>query len=80
VHGGNDIADEYHVIRHVMNPEPIFAEQPNHPGVAHYLIHSDDAASLAEAGLPAALAPSSLPIGRCQPVGKAACSFMLSPG
>ena len=34
--------------------EPIFAEQPNHPGVAHYLIHSYDAPPLAEAGLPAA--------------------------
>jgi tetratricopeptide (TPR) repeat protein len=34
--------------------EPIFAEQPNHPGVAHYLIHSDDAPPLAEAGLAAA--------------------------
>ena len=34
--------------------EPIFAEQPNHPGVAHYLIHSDDAPLLAKAGLPAA--------------------------
>jgi tetratricopeptide (TPR) repeat protein len=34
--------------------EPIFAEQPKHPGVAHYLIHSDDSPSLAEAGLPAA--------------------------
>jgi tetratricopeptide (TPR) repeat protein len=34
--------------------EPIFAEQPNHPGVAHYLIHSDDSPQLAEAGLPAA--------------------------
>jgi tetratricopeptide (TPR) repeat protein len=33
---------------------PIFAEQPNHPGVAHYLIHSDDAPPLAEAGLEAA--------------------------
>jgi hypothetical protein len=33
---------------------PIFAEQPNHPGVAHYLIHSDDAPPLAEAGLDAA--------------------------
>lgn len=33
---------------------PIFAEQPNHPGVAHYLIHSDDAPPLAAAGLPAA--------------------------
>ncbi len=34
--------------------EPIFAEQPNHPGVAHYLIHSDNSPSLAEAGLAAA--------------------------
>lgn len=34
--------------------EPIFAEQPNHPGVAHYLIHSDDAPPLAAAGLKAA--------------------------
>jgi len=34
--------------------EPIFKEQPDHPGVAHYLIHSYDAPPLAEAGLPAA--------------------------
>jgi len=34
--------------------EPIFAEQPNHPGIAHYLIHSDDSPALAEAGLRAA--------------------------
>jgi tetratricopeptide (TPR) repeat protein len=34
--------------------EPIFAQQPNHPGVAHYLIHSYDAPPLAEAGMPAA--------------------------
>jgi hypothetical protein len=34
--------------------EPIFAELPDHPGVAHYLIHSDDAPPLAEAGLTAA--------------------------
>jgi tetratricopeptide (TPR) repeat protein len=34
--------------------EPIFVEQPNHPGVAHYLIHSYDAPPLAAAGLPAA--------------------------
>ena len=29
--------------------------QPNHPGVVHYLIHSDDTPQLAEAGLPAAM-------------------------
>jgi len=33
----------------------VWAEQPNHPGVVHYLIHSDDTAELAEAGLPAAI-------------------------
>jgi tetratricopeptide (TPR) repeat protein len=35
--------------------EPIFVEQPNHPGVAHYLIHSNDYPALAEHGLDAAL-------------------------
>jgi hypothetical protein len=34
--------------------EPIFAEQPDHPGVAHYLIHSYDEPPLAEEGLAAA--------------------------
>jgi tetratricopeptide (TPR) repeat protein len=34
--------------------EPLFAEQPNHPGVAHYLIHSYDKPQLAQLGLPAA--------------------------
>ena len=34
--------------------EPIFDTQPNHPGVAHYLIHSYDYPSLADRGLPAA--------------------------
>ena len=33
----------------------VFAEQPNHPGAVHYLIHSDDTQQLAEAGLPAAI-------------------------
>jgi hypothetical protein len=32
----------------------VFAEQPNHPGVAHYLIHSYDVAPLASRALPAA--------------------------
>jgi hypothetical protein len=36
--------------------ESIFAEQPNHPGIAHYLIHSNDYPVLAEHGLEAALA------------------------
>jgi tetratricopeptide (TPR) repeat protein len=34
--------------------ERVFSEQPNHPGVAHYLIHSYDVAPLATRGLPAA--------------------------
>jgi len=34
--------------------EPILAQQSNHPGVAHYLIHSYDSERLAEHGLPAA--------------------------
>lgn len=32
----------------------IFAQQPDHPGVAHYLIHSHDVPALAEQGLDAA--------------------------
>src|SRR5579884_2405424 len=34
--------------------EPLFVAEPNHPGVAHYLIHSYDEPPLAEKGLPAA--------------------------
>ena len=34
--------------------EKVFAEQPDHPGVAHYLIHSYDYPALASRGLPAA--------------------------
>jgi tetratricopeptide (TPR) repeat protein len=34
--------------------EPLFAKYPDHPGVAHYLIHTYDYAELAEKGLPAA--------------------------
>ncbi|HEX8816990.1 MAG TPA: hypothetical protein VF753_15950 [Terriglobales bacterium] len=34
--------------------EKLFVEEPNHPGVAHYLIHSYDRPQLAELGLPAA--------------------------
>jgi len=34
--------------------EPIFAKQPEHPGAAHYLIHSYDYPPLAKQGLPAA--------------------------
>src|SRR5262245_22747706 len=34
--------------------EPIFAAQPDHPGAAHYLIHSYDYPPIAAKGLPAA--------------------------
>jgi tetratricopeptide (TPR) repeat protein len=34
--------------------EGILAQQPNHPGVAHYLIHSHDVPALADGGLDAA--------------------------
>jgi len=34
--------------------EPVFAKQPEHPGAAHYLIHSYDYPPLASQGLPAA--------------------------
>lgn len=34
--------------------EPIYARQPDHPGVVHYLIHSYDFPTLAERALPAA--------------------------
>ena len=33
----------------------VWKEEPNHPGVVHYLIHSDDSAQFAEAGLAAAI-------------------------
>src|SRR5580765_6655020 len=33
---------------------PLFAKQPNHPGIAHYIIHCSDNPVLAEAALPAA--------------------------
>ena len=34
--------------------EKIFATEPDHPGVAHYLIHAYDTPSLAQLGIPAA--------------------------
>jgi tetratricopeptide (TPR) repeat protein len=34
--------------------DKLFTEEPDHPGVAHYLIHSYDKPQLAESGLPAA--------------------------
>jgi tetratricopeptide (TPR) repeat protein len=34
--------------------EKLFVEEPDHPGIAHYLIHSYDSPQMAELGLPAA--------------------------
>lgn len=34
--------------------EPIFQEMPDHPGLAHYIIHAFDAPAIAESGLDAA--------------------------
>jgi tetratricopeptide (TPR) repeat protein len=34
--------------------QPVFEENPDHPGVAHYLIHAADSPQLAPMGLPAA--------------------------
>jgi tetratricopeptide (TPR) repeat protein len=34
--------------------EPLFSAQPDHPGVAHYLIHAYDKPQLAQRGIPAA--------------------------
>lgn len=39
---------------------PIFEAQPYHPGVAHYIIHSNDVPALAHNGLDAALAYSEI--------------------
>lgn len=36
--------------------EPLFREHPDHPGLAHYLIHACDSQELAQRGLPAARA------------------------
>lgn len=34
--------------------DPLFRAHPDHPGLAHYLIHASDSAELAQRGLPAA--------------------------
>lgn len=40
--------------------EPLFTRYPDHPGAAHYLIHTYDYAALADKGLPAAQAYGSI--------------------
>jgi hypothetical protein len=51
--GVDDLANRRKAIA-ILNP--LFAQQPNNPGVAHYLIHASDEPELAEEGLPAARA------------------------
>src|SRR5277367_1163231 len=51
--GVDDLANRRKAIA-ILNP--LFAEQPNNPGVAHYLIHACDTPELASEGLPAARA------------------------
>src|ERR1700757_2792503 len=40
--------------------DKVWTEQPNHPGVVHYLIHSDDSPQFAAAGLDAAICYSKI--------------------
>jgi hypothetical protein len=51
--GVDDLANRSKAIG-ILNP--LFERQPNHPGVAHYLIHASDTPELAREGLPAARA------------------------
>ncbi|MFT4585627.1 MAG: hypothetical protein ACI915_004025 [Gammaproteobacteria bacterium] len=56
LNGSADLADKTYAqpLRAAKILEAAFAEQPNHPGIAHYLIHSYDVPSLAKHALPAA--------------------------
>jgi tetratricopeptide (TPR) repeat protein len=51
--GVDDLANRRKAIA-ILNP--LFEQQPNNPGVAHYLIHASDTPELAREGLPAARA------------------------
>jgi hypothetical protein len=54
--GSDDDADPTHAKRREAAAilENLFTLEPNHPGVAHYLIHSYDNPGMAELGIPAA--------------------------
>ncbi|NNL85812.1 MAG: hypothetical protein HKP27_09180 [Myxococcales bacterium] len=56
LNGTADLKDKTYAqqIRAAEILERAFEEQPNHPGIAHYIIHSYDAPALAERALPAA--------------------------
>jgi hypothetical protein len=51
--GVDDLANRRKAVA-ILNP--LFEQQPNNPGVAHYLIHACDTPELAQEGLPAARA------------------------
>ncbi len=66
LNAGADLKDKTYKSRRKAGAilEELFSERPNHPGIAHYLIHSYDYPELAELALPAArryasIAPSS---------------------
>ena len=48
------LATDAHSLKAVAILEKLFDEEPQHPGVAHYLIHACDSPELAPRGLPAA--------------------------
>ena len=48
---GDDLADRKKAVAIL---DPLFKKQPNHPGIAHYLIHACDNPQMAQLGLPAA--------------------------
>jgi len=48
------LSTDAHSLRAIALLEKIFGEEPQHPGIAHYLIHACDSPELAQRGLPAA--------------------------
>src|SRR5262249_54319434 len=48
------LSNDAHSLKAVAILEKLFDEEPQHPGVAHYLIHACDSPELAQRGLPAA--------------------------
>ncbi|MFT4564529.1 MAG: tetratricopeptide (TPR) repeat protein [Gammaproteobacteria bacterium] len=56
LNGSADLNDKTYAqpLRAAKILEAAFADQPNHPGIAHYIIHSYDVPSLAKHALPAA--------------------------
>jgi hypothetical protein len=64
--------------------EPLFAEQPEHPGIAHYIIHAYDYPPLADRALDAArryaqIAPDSPHALTCRPTSSPGSAYGRSP-